>query len=167
MKKIKRNAVILTVLLFVCAAVYLNVSYGKKEKEAGGNPTPQVTDVDTPETKSEYFAEARLTRQTARDEASTALQTVATTSGIPQETVDAAAEEMMQIAKWSMKEAEIETLLKAKGFEESVVFMNGDGVTVTVSFPQDTDESECVAKITDVITSETDYGASSLKIIGI
>ena len=34
MKALKRNAVILTVLLFVCAAVYLNWSYGKKEEAA-------------------------------------------------------------------------------------------------------------------------------------
>ena len=33
MKKVKRNAVIFTVLLFVCTAVYLNWSYGQKERQ--------------------------------------------------------------------------------------------------------------------------------------
>ena len=34
MKSFKRNAVILTVLLFVCAAVYLNWTYGQRGEEA-------------------------------------------------------------------------------------------------------------------------------------
>lgn len=35
MKTIKRNAVIVTVMLFICAAVYLNWSYNNKVEEAG------------------------------------------------------------------------------------------------------------------------------------
>lgn len=165
MKKVKRNAVILAVLLLVCTAVYLNRSYAKKELEAGTKTNDTTAETDTQMT--EYFAAARLSRQTARDEASTALQTVATTEGIPQETIDAAAEEMMEIAKWTMKESEIETILKAKGFDDSVVFMSGDGVTVTVHFPSGSEDAESVAKITDIITTETDYEASALKIIGV
>ena len=164
MKKGKRIAVIAAIALLVGVSVWLNRSYAEKEQDAMGNPT---IGEDAVKTSEEYFADARLSRQTARDEASTALQTVATTEGIPQETIDAAAGEMMQIAQWTMKESEVETILKAKGFDDSVVFMSADGVTVTVRFPEGTPESESVAKITDIITTETDYTASALRIIGI
>ena len=105
MKKVKRNAVILTVLLFVCAAVYLNWSYGQKEKqdvlsgEADESAEGQVLTGQTNGTDTdEYFASARLNRQQARNEASQTLQTVSTTEGIPQETIDTAAEQMMKIS---------------------------------------------------------------------
>ena len=174
MKKVKRNAVILTVLLFVCAAVYLNWSYGQKEKqdvlsgEADESAEGQVLTGQTNGTDTdEYFASARLNRQQARNEASQTLQTVSTTEGIPQETIDTAAEQMMKIAEWTVKEAEIESMIVAKGFKDCMVFMTDDSVTVTVVRPEEGLSSAAVAKITDIITSETDYKADALKIIEI
>ena len=174
MKKVKRNAVILTVLLFVCAAVYLNWSYGQKEKQdvlSGGADESVEGQVLTGQTNGtdtdEYFASARLNRQQARNEASQTLQTVSTTEGIPQETIDTAAEQMMKIAEWTVKEAEIESMIVAKGFKDCMVFMTDDSVTVTVVRPEEGLSSAAVAKITDIITSETDYKADALKIIEI
>ena len=84
MKKVKRNIIIAAVLLFVCAAVYLNWSYNNSwgaadpamVKAEDENMASLGTDTDA-EPASDYFAQARLTRQTSRDEALGLLQTAA------------------------------------------------------------------------------------------
>ena len=200
MKVLKRNAVILTVLLFVCVAVYLNWSYNRGENDAetlsdtndtasvgdaaGGESSDTAkndTDGDTNDaglyydggenasvqTGDEYFAEARLTRQQARDEATQTLQTLTGTEGASQETVDEALNKIAKIADWTVKEAELESLIVAKGFEDCVVFISDDGINVTVPAPEDGLPAASVAKITDIVTTETDFAADNLKIIEI
>ena len=82
MKKVKRNIIIAAVLLFVCAAVYLNWSYnnswGAADPAMVKAEDEKMTSLDTnseAEPASDYFAQARLTRQTSRDEALDLLET--------------------------------------------------------------------------------------------
>ena len=88
MKNRKRNLTMLAVLMFVCAAVALNWSYNNRwgtpdsemvsaEDEAMMSANAEFAD-NLMNTGSEYFAEARLTRQVSRDEALELLQTAAT-----------------------------------------------------------------------------------------
>lgn len=171
---LKRNIVIVTVLLLVCAAVYLNWSYNnswgeadsamvKAEDEAmaAANKGGLVTEV------SDYFAEARLTRQTSRDEALTLLQTAAAGEGASQETIDSAMNAIAAMATWSMQESQIENLLIAKDFDECVVYMTESGVTVAVPAPAEGLSEAAVARITETITSETDYNATQINVIEI
>ncbi len=199
MKALKRNAVIVTVLLFMCAAVYLNWSYNEKTKDAAnagtgdkdkvetsgdvnkpddaappanegegaglfyeGDPEP----VKTADPTAEYFAQVRLERQQAREDAAATLQTVASAEGAAQETVDKALADMSQLAAWAVKEAELENLIRAKGFTDCVVYLSDDGATVTVAAKGGLSEP-LVARITDVIVSETEITPENLKVIEI
>ena len=112
-----------------------------------------------------YFSEARLIRQQARDAAVATLATVNETESASQEILDSAFEQIMKIAAFSQQEAELETLIKAKGFTDCVVFMANDGVKVTVPSPQAGLSSVDVAKITDIIVGDTEYTAEMLNII--
>jgi stage III sporulation protein AH len=198
MKVFKRNAVIITVLLFVCAAVYLNWAYGRQQGDnqvsTGTGDTQQTStaegdgdaldesaglyyedDADTTTTDGTlsqtdmagYFDQVRLNRKQARDEATQTLSTISETEGASQEAIDAALAQMMQLADWSTQEAELESLITAKGFEDCVVYIAEDGVTVTVSVDAEGLSTAGAAKITDLITSETDYTASDITIIEI
>ena len=85
MKIWKRNAVIATVLLFICAGVYLNWSYNNRQKtpdltdtlnaeQVMGETSLQLDDAAEPvsleETSTDdYFAQVRLSRQSSRDSA--------------------------------------------------------------------------------------------------
>ena len=107
MKVWKRNAVVAAIVLFVCAAVYLNWSYQKDGDTAdvgktlgqatlvGGQSSdplvsttpaasPDATASPAPEAqqKSGYFASARLNREQARDSALSLLQEAADRRGI-------------------------------------------------------------------------------------
>lgn len=188
MKTFKRNAVILTVLLFVCVAAYLNWSYNKKtdDSEAAADVTPQETEsvlteneadeeADVPDAglyyesdsavNSEYFDTARLNRQQARDAAVTTLSTVSESDGASQDVIDAALQEITDMAAITVKEAELENLIIAKDFADCVVTISDDGIKVTVPAPEEGLSAASVAKIADVITSETDFTFADMKII--
>ena len=172
-KNLKRNIVMAAVLLFVCAAVYLNWSYNNKMGEA--DSAMEAANEQYMETLAEeereaeggsaYFASARLTRQQSRDEALGLLETAAAGEGASQETIDAAMESITTMASWSLQEAQIENLLLAKDFDDCVVYMSAEGVTVAVPAPAEGLSEAAVARITDTITAETDYTAGQLKII--
>lgn len=188
MKNLKRNSVIVVVLLFVCVAVYLNWSYNSKwgtadldmvmaENEAMAAAEAEYENVlsignddsslsaSVNDAVSEYFASARLTRQQSRDEALNLLQTAASTESASQEVIDRAMDEISVMATWSLQEAQMENLLMAKDFSECVVFMSDDEITVAVPAPIEGLSEASVARITDIITSETNIPATQIRII--
>jgi stage III sporulation protein AH len=183
-KTFKRNAVIITVLLFVCVAAYLNWSYNKNADDTltaaevsqgdgvRGNRDAEAQASDpglfyntAALINKEYFDAARLNRQQARDAAASALASVSQTEGASQEMIDAALEEISRIASDSIKEAELESLIIAKGFADCVVYISDEGISVTVPAPEEGLPASSVARITDVVTSQTGFKAADLKII--
>lgn len=169
------------VLLFVCASVYLNwrfnESYGQADDEmvaaedrardeAEQNYQQTLAEEEAEnEAVSSYFASARLTRQQSRDEALSLLESAAASENASQDTIDQAMGSIAAMATWSMQEAQIENLLLAKDFTDCVVYISQDGITVAVPAPEEGLSEATVARITDTITSETDFNASQLQII--
>ena len=182
----KRNLTVLTVVLFVAAAVYFNWSYnqqfgaadadmamaeddamekaGVKAKETSA---PESDSAGTEQPVSDYFAQARLTRQQSRDEALNLLESASGADGASQETIDSAMNAIAAMASDSMTETRIENLLLAKGYADCVAYISGDGISVAVPSPQEGLTAAQVAAITDVITSDTEFTASQLKIVEI
>ena len=196
MKKGKRNLIIVAVLLFVCAAVWLNWSYNSKlspepvdadmvsaedaaKAEADAAYGASLTGSDSQAVLSAltqdgsaaasvtngYFASARLTRQQSRDSALELLEEAAASENASQEIIDSAMAEIADMAGCSMREAQVENLLIAKGFADCVVFMGGDGVTVAVPAPMEGLSQSDVARITETVLAETGLSASALRVI--
>ena len=193
MKVLKRNAVIITVIAFVAVAGYLNWLYDAKQDAADSAQAGSLTRSDAlltqaeqqesstaglyytvrqdgdnvdnkPDGAAESFSAARLARKQARDEAQASLQTVAGVEGASEETVNNALKMMAEMAEYSVKEAEIENIIRSKGFTDCVVFLSADRATVTVS-AQEGLNAVSVARIKDVILSETDLTAAQLRVI--
>ena len=175
MNRVKRNIVSLTVLLFVCAAVYLNWSYNNRwgqsnqamveaEDEAMAQATEETINAAG---VSSYFETARLTRQTARDEALNLLEISAASENASQETIDAAMAAISAMAQTSLLETQIENMLIAKQYADCVTYITEENITVTVPAPPEGLTAEAVAKITDMITSETEYTMDEITIIEI
>ena len=141
----KRKAVVGTILVFVCAAIFLNGKYAEKVDKPTkvlGQSELVSTDGDAAEVSAnaegkDYFASARLTRQQARDSALSLL----------------------------LSEAQIENMVTAKGYEDCVVFMSEDGVSVVVSTGEEGLQTEDIARITDIVKQETGLSAESIKIM--
>lgn len=194
--RFKRNAVVVTMALLVCAAAALNWKYtGKQAADAveqeeqseesstkilgeaqlvsgveGDDPeAASGTDGQTGEeavyTGSDYFASARLTRQQARDSAVSLLQEAAEQEGAGEAAATEASEGIAVLAGYTMKEAQIENLVTAKGYTDCVAFMGDEGVSVVVGTDTGELTEEDVAKITDITVNETGYPASSVRIM--
>jgi stage III sporulation protein AH len=192
MKTWKRNAVIATVLLLVCAGIYLNWSYGKKDTAADLTDTlneEQVMDDSTlvmNETDpagsealtasgsaadaaagtdaSDYFAQMRLSRQQSRDDAVELLeQTIAYDDGT--QVGDSATETLNSIVSNALSESQIESLVIAKGYDDCVAYIHDGAISVAVSAPADGLSDEDVALISDAVSAQTGYDLSQLRII--
>jgi stage III sporulation protein AH len=184
MRLFKRNAIILTVIAFVCAAVYLNWAYNRpadEEVDALDHTDAVETQglfyndaeavgadqggLSGAQTVSEYFADARLARQQARDSAVNILRQNGESENASTEVKDQSMASISAMAEYSLSEAEIESLIRAKGFDECVVFLNSDSVTVTVPAPPEGLTESSVARITDVVITETNLGYDQIKIV--
>lgn len=180
----KRNLTVLTVVLFVAAAVYFNWSYNQQfgaadadmvmaeddAMEKAGVKPEQASEKETEskepeEPVSDYFAQARLTRQQSRDEALNLLEAASSADGASQETIDSAMTAIAAMASDSMTETRIENLLLAKGYADCVAYITGDSISVAVPSPVDGLTEAQVAAITDVITSDTEFAAAQLKVV--
>ena len=69
------------------------------------------------------------------------------------------------LAQYTVSEAQIENLITAKGYADCVAFIGDDSVSVVVSQTEGGLTDADVAKITEIVTDETGYEASQVKII--
>lgn len=83
--------------------------------------------------ENNYFTATALDRKEARDEAIDVLKLVTENAEATAEARAEAAEKISKIAVDIQNEASIETLVKAKGFEECVAVISEDSVSVIVS----------------------------------
>ena len=182
----KRNAVVVAIALFVCAAVYLNWNY-EQEAQAGktlgqstmvgsetGDPLVKGEDSAQPDSSGEtgtsstsgnYFATARLNRQQARDSALSLLQDAAAREDAD-ETVKAQVNDTIQtMADYTVTEAQIENLVVAKGYADCVAFIGEDSLSLAVSAPEGGLTEADTAKIVDVVHQTAGFTADQIKII--
>lgn len=169
----KKRAVAAAVLVFVGAAVYLNWRYSdnvQNQSKVLGQSTlvnAQENDAQSDATEvsaSDYFATARLSRKQARDSAISMLQEAEADENAEQSVLNEASETLQVLAAYTVAEAQIESLVTAKGYADCVTFMGADSVSVVVSDADGLDAAD-VARIKDIVISETSYTANQIKIM--
>ncbi len=138
---------------------------GKDSNAAPAEDAAAPTDEDAVYTGSDYFSSARLTRQQARDNAISLLQEAAEQENADQAVANEASEGIQVLASYTLKEAQIENLVTAKGYTDCVAFMGDESVSVVVSTQSGELTAEDVAKITDITMTETGLPASGIKIM--
>ncbi len=172
MKKIKkRGAVYGVIALLLCVAVYLNWSYVGAPDEL---LVAEQTDPDSAETGAEasgtaesgdYFASSRLSREQARDEAVSTLKELSESEQADQTAKDEAAAQISALAEDSVAEANIESMIRAKGYEDAVVMIGDESVNVVVAPPEGGLQATDVTVIKDIVVSETGVTAGQIKIV--
>ena len=181
MKIWKRNAVIAGVLVLVCAGIYLNWLYGTEvpdltktldaDKVLGettlvlNEDVQPATPVSSTQESDSYFAQMRLSRQTARDEAVELLQeTIAYAEG---EDTEDTREELESIISDALSESQIESMVVAKGYADCVAYINEDMISVAVASPENGLQESDVALLADIVMAQTDYNLSQIRIFGV
>ena len=139
-----RNIVIVLSVLLIGAAIYVNWAlFGGNDIDADGqggedsalNGTVLGNGDQTQagdDTQTDYFAASQIERQRARDEAIEVLQGVVEDAASLDTAKEQALADIAAIAANIEVEANIESLIKAKGFEECVAVISGDKANIVV-----------------------------------
>lgn len=177
MKKWKKNVMAAAVLVTVCAGIYLNWLYTEDQAAANLEDTLDVskilssdtlvmsgeTDVQDMNTISDYFAAVRLSRQQARDSAVSLLQEAMAYSGEGADSQsNAQLEELVQVA---LCEAQIESLVIAKGYAECVAYISNDSISIAVATPEGGLQQDDVAVIADIVLTQSDFEMEDIYVV--
>ena len=185
MKIWKKNLVAAAVLVTVCAGIYVNWLYTQDatamlltetldaEKVMGTDTLVLTEDLaaiaageEVQTTASDYFAALRLSRQEARDTALNLLQEAMAYSTAEEGTKDVeSAMELETIIETALSEAQIESLVVAKGYADCVAYMTGDGISVAVASPEGGLQQADVAVIADIVMHQSDYGLDTIRVV--
>ncbi len=176
-KNWKKNLIAAAVLLIVCTGIYMNWLYTNDQAVGDLDQTLDAqkvmsqdgimldAEVDAPagDTVTDYFAAVRLSRQQARDSAVELLQeAMSYGDGSESEQTNAQLEEIVQTA---LAEAQIESLVIAKGYADCVAYMSSDGISVAVASPEGGIQQTDVAVIADIVMSQTDFSIADIRVV--
>lgn len=182
MKIWKKNLVAAAVLVTVCAGIYVNWLYMEDNTTASLVDSLDAEKVmsddtlilsedmaaisageDVQTTAGDYFAAVRLSRQQARDSAVNLLQEAMAYSEASKEAESAMALE--DIVQTALSEAQIESLIIAKGYTDCVAYMSGEGISVAVAAPEGGLQNEDVAVIADIVMAQSDYSLDDIRVV--
>ena len=178
MKIWKKNLVAAALLVTVCVGIYMNWTYTEDQATVELTDTLDETKImsedmlvmsDTLETgeaentAADYFAAVRLSRQEARDSAVTLLQE-AMAYGEDGESV-ASNEKLETIVQTALCEAQIESLVIAKGYTDCVAYIADDGISVAVAAPEGGLQQEDVAVIADIVMNQSSYKLPQIRVV--
>ena len=183
MKVWKKNLVAAVVLVTVCAGIYVNWLYTEQSAAVSLVDTLDTEKVmsedlvlsedlaalaageDVQTTASDYFAAVRLSRQQARDNAVNLLQEAMAYNDETGVKEAESAMELEEIVQTALSEAQIESLVIAKGYADCVAYMSGDGISVAVAAPEGGLQDADVAVIADIVMTQSDYGLDSIRVV--
>ena len=181
MKTWKKNVVAAAVLVTVCAGIYMNWLYTEDNQAAAltdvldsekilddsmlvmstDEAEKAAQELSETDTAADYFAAVRLSRQEARDSAIALLQEAMAYDNA-KETGNEELEELVQVA---LSEAQIESLVIAKGYADCVAYMSEEGISVAVAAPENGLVQEDVALITDIVMTQSGYELEDIRIV--
>ena len=184
MKVWKKNLVAAAILVTVCAGIYVNWLYTEDKTAASledsldtqkvmnedtlvlsGDMEVIAAGEDTISTSTDYFAAVRLSRQQARDNAVNLLQEAMAYSGSEGSKDVESAMELEEIVQTALSEAQIESLIIAKGYTDCVAYMSGEGISVAVSSPEGGLQQADVAVIADIVMTQSDYSLDDIRVV--
>jgi len=105
----------------------------------------------------------RLSRQQARDSALNLLQEAMSYADSTKASESSA--QLEDIVQTALTEAQIESLIIAKGYTDCVAYMTNEGISVAVSAPEGGLQQADVAVIADIVMSQSDYLLTDIRIV--
>lgn len=169
----KKQIVLAGMTLILGVAVYINYavsangggikSTGKVDNKSVNYGDAQLVSNDS---NDDYFAKARIDRMTSRDEAVQTLQTIMTGGDSTDEEKSVAAEDAATITGLIESESKVENLIKAAGFEDCVVYLDGDSANIVVKSPEGLIDTEA-AQIKDILLGEVDVANENIRIFDV
>ena len=139
--------------------------------QGDSNPDSTGSNTNTPDessntsvsAQSNYFEAYRTNRQSIRDTEMRYVQTVSDNQNSDSAVKKEAEERLLEIASLMEKELKIENLIKAKGFEDVIAFVEEGSVNIVIKAEQIT--SAQATKILKIVVDETGEASQNITII--
>lgn len=175
----KKHIILACLTLILGVAVYMNYAFASVEDDITAEKTMSGT-IDAGDSgsveaanygdaafvsvsgESDYFAQVRLARMTSRDEAVETLSAILGGGDLSDEENATYTGEAVTLSKLSESESAIESLIKAQGFEDCVVYLNGSMANIVVK-SEGLVPAEA-AQIKDILLTEVTIPAENIRI---
>lgn len=183
----KRQLVLAALVVALGAAVYLNWQFTGDNQLVATNAVTSTSDRELGEARlvdgsavsgapksassavqanagtDTYFSEARLSRQKARDQAVELLEKTLSNAKSNDSAKKEAVAQAAVVAQNTLKESNIESLIKAKGFSDCVVFLQNSECSVVVKTKDSNPNNAVVIK--DIVAGQAGVTYDKIKII--
>ncbi len=170
----KKHIILSCLTLILGVAVYMNYAFASVEDEITAENASAVSSdsveagnygdaafVST-EGESDYFAQVRLARMTSRDEAVETLSAILGGGDLSDEENATYTNEAVTLSSLSESESTIESLIKAQGFQDCVVYLNDTSASIVVKseglIPAE------AAQIKDILLTEVTIPSENIRI---
>ena len=168
----KGQIAVAVMLLALGAAVWLNAkflpsdtkylgeaSYVNTTEEESGEAVETAAKAE----KADYFETAKKEREEARKKAEETVEELLKGDNLSEEDKNNALAQIATLGANIEKESNIESLLKAKGFEKALAIIGDKGISIVVKSEGLT--SAQTLQIQDIVTNETSIALANIKII--
>lgn len=167
----KGQIAVAVMLLALGAAVWLNAKFlpsdtkylGEASYVNGTEDEGEVVETAAKAEKTDYFKTAESERESARKKAEETVEELLKSDNLSDEDKKSALAQIEQLGLNIEKESNIETLLKAKGFEDALAVIGEKGISIIVKSEGLT--SAQTLQIQDIVTNETSIALANIKII--
>jgi len=179
-KNWKKNVLATAVLVTVCGGIYLNWRF---TSDSGAKDLVNTLDAQkvmsedllvmsdetdlfddaAATTSMDYFAAVRLSRQQARDSAVSLLQEAIAYAEDAQ--ASTSSKQLDDIVQTALCEAQIESLIIAKGYTDCVAYMSDGGISVAVATPEGGLKETDVALIADIVMTQSEIGMDKIRVV--
>ncbi len=180
----KKQVLLATLVVALGLAVYLNYYFANQVPDVSANAGTSDTDKNlgdaqyvnngsTVTTEGEtsattgdpddYFVQARLNRENARQEALDIIKDTLNDVKATDEMKAQATAKIEAVTAALEQESKIESLIKAKGFSDCVVYIEGENCSVVVR--SEALQIQDTVQITEIVTSQSDIVAQNISIV--
>lgn len=171
----KKQIIFAGMTLVLGIAIYINYAFsasgGKiKSTDVVKNQSVNYGDaqlVSKDTDGKDYFTQARIDKMTARDEAAETLKNIMGGGDSTDEEKEVATEDAAAMTGLIESENKIESLVKAAGFEDCVVYLDGENANIVVKTDADGLVASEAAQIKDILLSEVSVSNENIRIYDI
>lgn len=167
----KKQIILASLTLILGIAIYVNYamsktgdglkSTGKVDGVSVNYGQSQLVNTDT----DNYFAQARIDRMNSRDESIETLKVIMTGGDTTDEEQSVATEKAASLSALIESESTIESLIKAAGYSDCVVYLDGESASIVVK--SDGLAASQAAQIKDILLSEVTVANENIRIFDV
>lgn len=156
-------------VIALCAAVWLNTQYLPSDTKYLGevsyvdNTSGESVEASAKVENDDYFTTAKKEREKSRNDAIETIEETLENEKLTDEDKKSALAKIEEIGGRIESESNIESLLKAKGFEKALAIISDAGISIVVKSEGLT--SAQTIQIQDIATSQTHLTLDKIKII--